>query len=136
MLDKQTITLRVFQQIFNDALFPVTLAPNPKYSIGKYETMTPYISYDDVLANRYRIRFLPSDAVPSYMEQEGDIIAEYQSIDQILQDGWMLGEKGNEKDFDGWIEWAENTGMDTTVVEFLKKNPQYWCSPSSSSKFQ
>ena len=98
--------------------------------------MTPYISYDDVLANRYRIRFLPSDAVPSYMEQEGDIIAEYQNIDQMLQDGWMLGEKGNEKNFDGWIEWAENTGMDTTVVEFLKKNPQYWYSPSSFSEFQ
>lgn len=135
MMDNHTIKIRLFAKIFSDAAFPITLHSNPKYCIGENESGTPYIAYDDVMGNRYVIRMLPAGRIPSYLDNEGNIVAEYPDMEMMVRDGWMLSDEGNHANFDGWIKWAEKNELDPTIISFLKDNPQYWYNtPTSSGK--
>ena len=71
-----------------------SLAPvfkkNPKHSVGNYADLTPYISYNDIMENKYIIRGRPIGEHNSFDSEEREIIAEYDSIESLVNDGWRL----------------------------------------------
>ena len=58
--------------------------------------MVPYISCSDVHDYVYNIRVIPRDIFlsnddDSYQKKEnGEIIAHYDSLEDLVEDGWML----------------------------------------------
>lgn len=73
------------------------MPPTPafkSYHEGVPDGMIPYISYSDLLDNKYNIRaipvsdFLGEDKVEK--TENGKIIAHYDSLEELVDDGWML----------------------------------------------
>lgn len=60
--------------------------PNPKYPTDPSSNL--YINYNDVMADRYIIR-CSSDYSP-FNTAEGDIVAKYDSIEALVDNGWRL----------------------------------------------
>ena len=78
------------EAIYSKASMAPVFKQNPKYCIGKFTDLTPYISYNDVMSNKYIIRGRPSDEHNSFDAQEREIIVEYNSLESIVNDGWRL----------------------------------------------
>jgi len=76
---------KTLQNIYANASYAPFLKKNTKYSVGKFFNKTPYISYDDIMNNKYIIR-----GKESGVSEKGEIIAEYKSIDELVNDGWRL----------------------------------------------
>jgi hypothetical protein len=76
------------EDIYKSASLSPVFKSNPKYNTGN---TTPYISYSDILANRYIIRGKPLGNSNSFEGGERKIIAEYESIESLVKDGWRLG---------------------------------------------
>lgn len=71
--------------------FSFLLQHNPKYCVGKFANVVPFILYDEVGSKyRYIVR-----CRPLYLESKDscsvdDIIAEYDSIESLVNDGWRM----------------------------------------------
>lgn len=67
-----------------------SLAPvfkvNRKYNKG----LTPYIAYSDIMNNNYIIRGREPGINNSLYDEKKEIIREYNSIEEIIEDGWIL----------------------------------------------
>jgi hypothetical protein len=74
---------------------------NPKYYQFRYENMTPYITYNDLVSDKYIIRVRPSDIMDSIDNEEREIIVQYDSIKQMIGDGWTLDNEQILKDIFG-----------------------------------
>ena len=86
-LDYQKKNLEV---IFRDASLAPVFKQNAKYYIGELSNLTPYISYDDVMRNKFIIRGRPVSESGAYYNEKKVIIAEYDSIVDLVSDGWRL----------------------------------------------
>ena len=79
------------EKIFRDASFSPVFISHPKYCIGEFIDVTPYIAYDDVMENKYIIRGKELGAKHNEFDSEKrPIIVEYNSIDELVNDGWRL----------------------------------------------
>lgn len=87
-IDKSYVEL--IDAAFNNAAYPIILKPNTKYMTDQYENMIPYIAYQDVIKGRCRVRAFPSEDVPTYTSTEGDILVEYDSTKDMVNDGWRI----------------------------------------------
>ncbi len=86
--------LKWLQEIF-ERWMPTTPAFKP-YHEGVPEGMVPYICTSDVHDYKYNIRIIPVDDFLSneddhYEKTEaGEIIASYNSLEDLVEDGWEL----------------------------------------------
>lgn len=87
-MDDQTYQKENLEAIYKAASLSPVFKSNPKYATGN---LTPYISYDDILAGRYIIRGRPFGMQNSFDAEKRDIIAIYDSIESLVKDGWRLG---------------------------------------------
>lgn len=77
--------------IYRDASFAPVFKKNPTYCIGKFADATPYVSYDDVMDNKFIIRARPlGEEINSFDSQAREIIKEYHSSEDLVNDGWRL----------------------------------------------
>jgi len=77
--------------IYRDASMAPCFKGNPKYCIGKFADVTPYIRYDDVMNHLFVIRARPyGESINSFDNEERQIIVEYDSMDSLINDGWRL----------------------------------------------
>jgi len=82
--------VRNLAHIFNAASMAPVFKQNPKYCTGKFAKLTPYISYNDVRNYKYIIRARPLDIHKTFDSEERDIIIQYNSIEQLVNDEWQL----------------------------------------------
>lgn len=82
--------VRNIANIFHTASMTPVFKQNPKYCTGKFADLTPYISYNDVRNYKYIIRARPFYENNSFDSEERDIIIQYDSIEQLVKDGWRL----------------------------------------------
>jgi len=79
------------EQIFINGSCAPVFKQNRKYCIGKFESQTPYIAYDDVMGNKFIIRGRPSGSpFNSFDNEKRVIIVEYQNSNDLVNDGWRL----------------------------------------------
>lgn len=78
------------ETIYRDASIAPVFKQNPKYCTGKFIDMAPYISYDDIMSNKFIIRARPMIEQNSFDSQEREIIVEYNSLESLVNDGWRL----------------------------------------------
>jgi len=78
------------EAIYSTASLAPVFHHNPKYCIGKFADLTPYISYNDVMNYKFIIRARPDSEFNPYDSQEREIIAKYDSLESLVNDGWRL----------------------------------------------
>lgn len=80
------------ERIFADAIYPPIFKSNPKYCKDNFTGAIPFISYDDVMNWKYIIRAGKSmeNDVENYNAEECPIIIPYNSIEDLVNDGWRL----------------------------------------------
>jgi len=78
------------KRIFDDASMSPAFHSHPKYCIGKFMNMIPYISYNDIMNRKCIIRARPVYKYNSFDSEERDIIIQYESIEKLINDGWRL----------------------------------------------
>lgn len=78
------------ERIFNGALLAPVFHRNPVYCINQFSDLIPYISYSDVMGDKYIIRGRPKGEYNPYDTEEREIIAEYHSLDELVNAGWRL----------------------------------------------
>lgn len=76
--------------IYDAASMAPIFKSNPKYCIGKFAELTPYISYNDVRNYKYIIRGRPDSEQNHFDDQEREIIAKYDNVESLVNDGWRL----------------------------------------------
>lgn len=68
--------------------FSFILLRHPKYCTGKFANHVPFISYND-LTYKYIVRGRCEHELCE--DVADDIIAEYDSIESLINDGWRMG---------------------------------------------
>jgi len=76
------------EAIYTAASLSPVFKSNPRYNTGN---LTPYISYNDIMTNKYIIRGKPLGISNSFDGEDRKIIAEYNSVESLVKDGWRLG---------------------------------------------
>jgi hypothetical protein len=82
--------VRNITNIFYAASMSPVFKLNSKYCTGKFADLIPYISYNNIRNNEYIIRARPLGENNSFDSKERDIIIQYDSIEQLVKDGWRL----------------------------------------------
>lgn len=77
------------EKIYNDPLLAPFFKSNPKYCKDSLREMAPRIAYSDVMDHKYIIRWSPHDPNTCW-DENTEIIVEYKSIDEMVNDGWRL----------------------------------------------
>jgi hypothetical protein len=78
------------EAIYSAASMAPVFKSNPKYCIDKFADLTPYISFNDVMSCKFIIRGRSIGENNSFDSQARDIIAEYDSLESLINDGWRL----------------------------------------------
>lgn len=89
-MDDKEFQKKNLEAIYNTASMAPVFKSNPKYCTGKFADLTPYISYNDVMGYKFIIRGRPIGVHNSFDAQEREIIAEYDSLESLVNDGWCL----------------------------------------------
>jgi hypothetical protein len=78
---------RNLEAIYSAASLAPVFKENTKFCINQFAGLMPYIAYGDVMANKYVIR-----AGSDYNDKSetNSVIVEYDSIDELVNDGWRL----------------------------------------------
>lgn len=78
------------ENIFSGGMLAPVFKVNTKFS--SKDGCYPRIMYDDVMNYKYIIRWCDSEFLNNrfYSDLESEVIAEYQSIDELVHDGWRL----------------------------------------------
>ena len=84
--------IRLFKQVYDDAMYAPYVRWNPKYKTEEFNGMTPYICIDDICDYKYVVCAIPDEeAVTMLQEQQRrNVIVEYNSIEEMVEDGWRL----------------------------------------------
>lgn len=92
--NKKEEQLEWLQKIF-DTCMPPTPAFKTNHPSVPQGTM-PYICTSDVFEGKYNIRIIPTEVFLSESDDDfekkenGEIIAHYESLEALVEDGWML----------------------------------------------
>jgi len=79
-----------FEAIFNDVLYAPVLEYHPGYCIDQFADLIPYIAYDDVMKRKFIIRGRPTLSNNTIASGAGAVIAEYATLDDLVNAGWRL----------------------------------------------
>ena len=91
-MDDRSYQIKNIENIFSAGSFAPVFQNNPKYSIGEFANLTPYIAYDDVMEYNYIIRGRSlMEPINNFDSEKRIIIAKYDSIESMVDDGWRLG---------------------------------------------
>ena len=84
--------IRLFNQIYKDALYAPLLRWNPKYKTEEYNGMTPYICIKDICDYKYVVCAIPDEEVTMTLQEMSrrNVIVEYGSVEEMVEDGWRL----------------------------------------------
>ena len=84
--------IRLFKEVYEDAMYAPLLRWNPKYQTSQFAGMTPYICIDDICDYKYVVCAIPNkDVTPMLQERfRRNVIAEYDSLEEMVEDGWIL----------------------------------------------
>ena len=82
--------IKNLDHIYATAMFAPVFKNNPKYCVGKFQDLTPYIAYDDVMNNKYIIRGRPVSITSNFDNEKREIISSYTSMEELVMDGWRL----------------------------------------------
>ena len=79
--------LKGLEEAFWNMFYRIHFKPNPKF--GPYEESLPtlYIGFDDMSNNDVNIRLKSGD---EYDDSQDKVIAHYESLKDLLEDGWKL----------------------------------------------
>lgn len=91
MDQKKERQLRMLQKIYENWM-PPTPAFRANHE-GVPQGMIPYISCSDVHDYKYNIRVIPlSDFLSKDLDktENGEVIAHYESMEELVDDGWIL----------------------------------------------
>lgn len=86
MITDKEYQIKNLEKIFNDACFSPAFHQHEKYPIEGL----PRISYDDVMNYKYIIRNDRDRSGNTCWSKNSDMIVEYQSIEDLVDDGWRL----------------------------------------------
>ena len=79
------------ERIYENGSASTVFHRNEKYCTGKFANMIAFISINDVMDYKYIIRASNSlDIAQSYAGDGMEIIKEYSSIEELVNDGWRL----------------------------------------------
>lgn len=79
--------IRHLERIFSEGSLSPIFRPN-----DKHETKgVPRIAYSDVMGRKYAIRDADNSEIRNgFWDQKARIVAEYKSIEDLVNDGWTL----------------------------------------------
>jgi hypothetical protein len=90
-MDDRSYQIKNIEYIFSTSSLAPVFKLNPKYSIGDLAGLTPYIAYDDVMSYNYIIRGRAlQEPINNFDNEKRIVIAEYDSIESMVDDGWRL----------------------------------------------
>lgn len=87
-MDDRSYQIRNMQEVLDRSLMAPVFKTNPKYKVDG----APRIDYNDVMNNRYIIKSdtdFPNSG-SYWCDAEAKIIAQYKSIEEMVDDGWRL----------------------------------------------
>jgi hypothetical protein len=74
--------------IFHNGSYSPLFKHNPKYPVNAGDALR--IAYDDVISYNYVIRKDPSASSDTCWSEESEIVADYDSLQELVDDGWRL----------------------------------------------
>jgi hypothetical protein len=90
-MDDKEYQKKNLEKIYRDASLAPAFQQHPKYCTGDFAEVTPYIAYDDIMDEKYIIRGRGIGArINGFDNEKRQIIVEYSSIDDLVNDGWRL----------------------------------------------
>lgn len=81
--------MRQLREIYDGALMAPKFRRMKKFQTEK-DPGPPFIRYSDVMKDRYIIRRGGIDWMNSFCDEETEIIATYNSLLELVNDGWRL----------------------------------------------
>ena len=88
MITDREYQIENLKRIFNDGALSPAFHPNQKYQVKGRGIIR--IAYGDVMDYKYIIRYDKSFSSNSYWNENAEVIAEYESIENLVDDGWRL----------------------------------------------
>jgi len=73
--------------IFSGGALSPIFRRNPKFPI---EEGVPRIAYKDIMDNKFIIRHDKNFSDNSFWNEDADVIVKYNSIEELVDDGWRL----------------------------------------------
>ena len=84
--------IRLFKQVYKDAMYAPLLRWNPEYKTKEFDGMTPYICIKDICDYNYVVCAIPDEEVTTMLLEMNrrNVIVQYDSIEEMVADGWIL----------------------------------------------
>ena len=91
-MDENQRQINLFKEVYEDAMYAPLLRWNAKYHREEFNGMTPYICIHDICDYNYVVCAIPNDKVTMMLQElnRGKVIVEYNSIEEMVEDGWQL----------------------------------------------
>lgn len=86
--------LSLFAEHYDSPIVSPQLHWNPKYLTPKLENYTPIIAINDLVNYQYVVCAIPNEKVEFMLMQlsrTADVIAQYDSLEEMVRDGWRMG---------------------------------------------
>lgn len=85
--------IRMIKEIYDCPQFSPQMHWNLKYKTEEFKNNTPYISIKDLIDYKYVICAIPDEEVEFMMMEfnRRKVVAEYDSLEVMVADGWRLG---------------------------------------------
>ena len=90
MIKESDSQKKSLEAIFRAASYAPIFKQNPKYCLNQFAELTPYISYIDLKKNKLMIKGSPVGSKHTSDTGRREVIVEYATIDELLNDGWQL----------------------------------------------
>jgi len=81
--------LQQLRQIYDGALMAPKFKRRDQDSTKK-DPGPPFIRYSDIMADRYIVRRGGKDWMNSFCDEETEILATYESLEELVDAGWRL----------------------------------------------
>ena len=84
--------IKLFKQVYDDAMYAPLLRWNIKFKTAQLNGMTPYICINDICNYKYVVSAIPDEEVTMMLQERfrRNVIAEYNSLEEMVEDGWRL----------------------------------------------
>ena len=86
-----------FKDVYKDAMYAPLLKWNVKFKTEEFDGMAPYICINDICDYNYVVCAIPNEEVDKQLQKgplqelsRRKVIAEYNSLEDMVKDGWRL----------------------------------------------
>lgn len=86
--------LKLFKEHYDNPMFSPQLKWNEKYKTSEFEGYTPIIAINDLVHYNYVVCAIPDEKVEfmlMHLPRTDKVIAEYSSLEEMVEDGWCMG---------------------------------------------